>query len=149
MILSCCLTRGGWLTPSSDNDMSLYNQPDQTISQISVYGARGMLIETQGPSWFYGGGSEHSVLYNYQLNNAKNVSCIARKLACYTPHTNSYGIRYTWGISRQRHHTSSPILLLLYHLLEPKPLLLIQHSMIVRLTAAKLHGVYVLSRRPT
>ncbi|TRX89679.1 hypothetical protein FHL15_009429 [Xylaria flabelliformis] len=56
-----------------DNDASLYNQPDSTITQISIFGARGMLIESQGPSWFYGGGSEHSVLYNYLLSGAKDV----------------------------------------------------------------------------
>ncbi|KAI1755067.1 pectin lyase fold/virulence factor [Xylaria castorea] len=56
-----------------DNDASIYNQPDSTITQISIFGARGMLIESQGPSWFYGGGSEHSVLYNYHLSGAKSV----------------------------------------------------------------------------
>lgn len=33
-----------------------------------------MLIESAGPCWFYGTGSEHAVLYQYQLNKAKNVS---------------------------------------------------------------------------
>ncbi|KAI0443520.1 pectin lyase fold/virulence factor [Xylaria telfairii] len=56
-----------------DNDKSIFNQPDSTITQISVFGARGMLIESEGPSWFYGGGSEHSVLYNYLLSGAKSV----------------------------------------------------------------------------
>ncbi|KAI0903317.1 glycoside hydrolase family 55 protein [Ustulina deusta] len=56
-----------------DNDVSVYDSPDKLINQISIYGARGMLIESQGPSWFYGSGSEHSVLYNYQLYNAKDV----------------------------------------------------------------------------
>lgn len=32
-----------------------------------------MLIESQGPSWFYGTGSEHYVMYQYQLHKAKNV----------------------------------------------------------------------------
>jgi hypothetical protein len=32
-----------------------------------------VLIESQGPSWFYGTASEHSVLYQYELNNAKNI----------------------------------------------------------------------------
>lgn len=54
--------------------MVLTGVPDSSASQISVYGARGMLIESQGPSWFYGTGSEHSVLYQYQLSNAQNVS---------------------------------------------------------------------------
>ena len=56
-----------------DNDKSIYNQPDSSSTQISVFGARGMLIESQGPSWFYGGGSEHSVLYNYLISGAKSV----------------------------------------------------------------------------
>lgn len=56
-----------------DNDFSLYDQFDSTISQISVFSARGMLIESQGPSWFVGTSSEHSVLYNYQLSNAQDI----------------------------------------------------------------------------
>ncbi|KAK3304991.1 pectin lyase fold/virulence factor [Chaetomium strumarium] len=56
-----------------DNDVSIYNQPDSSSTQISIFGARGMLIEWQGPSWLYGGGSEHSVLYNYLLSDAKSV----------------------------------------------------------------------------
>ncbi|GKT84487.1 glucan 1,3-beta-glucosidase [Colletotrichum tofieldiae] len=51
-----------------DNDKSIYNQPDSSSTQISIFGARGMLIESEGPSWFYGGGSEHSVLYNYLIS---------------------------------------------------------------------------------
>ncbi|POS83598.1 Pectin lyase-like protein [Erysiphe pulchra] len=43
-------------------------------SQISLYNGRGALIEsTEGPVWLYGTSSEHSVLYNYQISNAKNV----------------------------------------------------------------------------
>ncbi|KAF6821160.1 glucan-beta-glucosidase [Colletotrichum plurivorum] len=56
-----------------DNDKSIYNQPDSSSTQISLFGARGMLIESEGPSWFYGGGSEHSVLYNYLISGAKSV----------------------------------------------------------------------------
>ncbi|PMB63819.1 putative glucan endo-1,3-beta-glucosidase [Beauveria bassiana] len=56
-----------------DNDQTIVNQPDSSATQISVFAARGMLIESQGPSWFYGGGSEHSVLYNYLLSGAKSV----------------------------------------------------------------------------
>ncbi|KAK4213855.1 glucan-beta-glucosidase [Rhypophila decipiens] len=56
-----------------DNDKTIVNQPDSSSTQISIFGARGMLIESQGPSWFYGGGSEHSVLYNYLISGAKSV----------------------------------------------------------------------------
>ncbi len=58
----------------SDNDYVLFRETDSSKSQISVFGARGMLIESRSPSWFYGTGSEHAVLYQYQLNNAANVS---------------------------------------------------------------------------
>ncbi|KAK8050893.1 hypothetical protein PG993_002278 [Apiospora rasikravindrae] len=40
---------------------------------VGVFGGRGILVESEGPSWFYGSGSEHSVLYNYQFYNAKNI----------------------------------------------------------------------------
>ncbi|KAH6856895.1 pectin lyase fold/virulence factor [Chaetomium sp. MPI-CAGE-AT-0009] len=56
-----------------DNDKSIYNQPDSSSTQISIFAARGMLIESEGPSWFYGGGSEHAVLYNYLISGAKSV----------------------------------------------------------------------------
>ncbi|KAK2598031.1 hypothetical protein QQS21_005868 [Conoideocrella luteorostrata] len=61
-----------WLA-DHDNDMSVYDDPDPTANQISLYAARGTLIESQGPSWFYGTGSEHAVLYQYQLHKAKDV----------------------------------------------------------------------------
>jgi hypothetical protein len=54
--------------------MNKYDKLDTTANQISVYTGRGTLIESQGPSWFIGSGSEHSALYQYQLYNAKDVS---------------------------------------------------------------------------
>jgi hypothetical protein len=56
-----------------DNDMSLYWEFDKLASQISLYSGRGILIESQGPCWFYGTGSEHTVLYQYELYYAKNI----------------------------------------------------------------------------
>ena len=41
--------------------------------QIDIYNGRGVLIESQGPIWLYGSGSEHSQLYNYQLSGASNI----------------------------------------------------------------------------
>ena len=53
----------------ADHELDL---PDH--HQINVYNGRGVLIESaQGPIWLYGSSSEHSQLYNYQLNKAKNV----------------------------------------------------------------------------
>jgi hypothetical protein len=65
-----------------DNDYVLYREPDSSKSQVSIYGARGMLIESQEPSWFYGTGSEHAVLYQYQLHKAKNVRTSRPNLDC-------------------------------------------------------------------
>ncbi|OAX79997.1 hypothetical protein ACJ72_05678, partial [Emergomyces africanus] len=61
-----------WLA-DHDNDMSVYDSPDKLSNQISLYAARGTLIESEGPSWFYGTGSEHTVMYQYQLYGAKDI----------------------------------------------------------------------------
>ncbi|KAK6343478.1 hypothetical protein TWF730_011067 [Orbilia blumenaviensis] len=52
----------------ADHDL---DTPAQT--QISIYVGRGILIESQGPSWFHGTASEHAVLYQYQIAGAKNI----------------------------------------------------------------------------
>jgi hypothetical protein len=52
----------------ADHDMDLESQ-----DQIDVYSGRGILIESQGPTWLYGTASEHSVLYQYQLSQAKDI----------------------------------------------------------------------------
>jgi hypothetical protein len=41
--------------------------------EISVYAGRGVLIESQGPSWFWGCGSEHAQLYQWQLLGAREI----------------------------------------------------------------------------
>ena len=56
-----------------DNNASTYYETDQLITQISLYGGRSMLIESQGPCWFCGTGSEHTILYQYETYNAKNI----------------------------------------------------------------------------
>lgn len=55
----------GWV---SDHDMEIYSQ-----SQINIYNGRGILIESQGPVWLYGQAWEHSMLYNMQIANAKEI----------------------------------------------------------------------------
>lgn len=52
----------------SDHELDLSDH-----GQINIYNARGVLIESTGPVWMYGTASEHNVLYNYQVQNAKNV----------------------------------------------------------------------------
>ncbi|KAF3116233.1 hypothetical protein TWF103_009455 [Orbilia oligospora] len=44
---------------TADHDLDVVTQ-----DQIDIYVARGVLIESQGPSWFYGTASEHNVLYH-------------------------------------------------------------------------------------
>ncbi|KAF3192365.1 hypothetical protein TWF225_000614 [Orbilia oligospora] len=44
---------------TADHDLNVVTQ-----DQIDIYVARGVLIESQGPSWFYGTASEHNVLYH-------------------------------------------------------------------------------------
>jgi glucan 1,3-beta-glucosidase len=41
--------------------------------KLNIFNGRGVLIESQGPVWLYGTSSEHHVLYNYQISNARDV----------------------------------------------------------------------------
>ena len=53
---------------TSDHDL------DSDHAQISIFNARGILVESSnGPVWMYGTASEHSVMYQYNIVNAKNV----------------------------------------------------------------------------
>ncbi|KAJ6789224.1 hypothetical protein PWT90_05834 [Aphanocladium album] len=47
--------------------------PRNTKTQVSVYSARGVLVESKGPTWFYGTASEHNQMYQYQLQGASNI----------------------------------------------------------------------------
>ncbi|KAH7312687.1 hypothetical protein B0I35DRAFT_411378 [Stachybotrys elegans] len=47
--------------------------PNNSAIEIAVYMAHGVLIESQGPSWFWGCASEHAQLYQWQLLDAKNI----------------------------------------------------------------------------
>ncbi|KAH6606872.1 glycoside hydrolase family 55 [Trichoderma cornu-damae] len=52
----------------SDHELDLADH-----NQINIYNGRGLLIESTKGVWLWGTASEHSVLYNYALNNAQNV----------------------------------------------------------------------------
>ncbi|KAK4083609.1 CAZyme family GH55 [Trichoderma aggressivum f. europaeum] len=52
----------------SDHELDLADH-----SQVNIYNGRGLLIESTKGTWLWGTASEHSVLYNYALNNAQNV----------------------------------------------------------------------------
>jgi hypothetical protein len=56
-----------WLW-AADHDMDI---PAQT--QINVYSGRGVLVESQGPTWMYGTASEHHAMYQYQISQAHNL----------------------------------------------------------------------------
>jgi hypothetical protein len=43
------------------------------MTQLSVYVARGMLIESKKPTWLYGTASEHSTYYQYSFYKAENI----------------------------------------------------------------------------
>ncbi|KAK6502302.1 hypothetical protein TWF506_002885 [Arthrobotrys conoides] len=52
----------------ADHDVDILDQ-----TQIDIYVARGVLIESTAPTWLWGTASEHSTLYQYQLSGASNV----------------------------------------------------------------------------
>lgn len=54
-------------------DDPLLDDPMNNMEQISVYSARGALIESQKATWLYGTASEHSVYYQYNFNGAQNI----------------------------------------------------------------------------
>lgn len=47
--------------------------PMNVKTQISIYVGRGLLVESQGPTWFYGSSSEHTQMYQYELFGASNI----------------------------------------------------------------------------
>lgn len=53
---------------TADHDLDKDSQ-----DQIDVYAARGILVESQGPTWMYGTSSEHHALYQYQFSNARDI----------------------------------------------------------------------------
>ncbi|KAF4234129.1 hypothetical protein CNMCM6805_008835 [Aspergillus fumigatiaffinis] len=52
----------------ADHDL---DSPEEV--QVDIFSGRGVLIESQGPSWLYGTAAEHNVLYQYQLSNSSNI----------------------------------------------------------------------------
>lgn len=64
---SSAYVENSWIW-TADHDLDIVSQ-----DQIDIYVARGVLVESQGPTWLYGTTSEHNVLYQYQFSNAKNI----------------------------------------------------------------------------
>ncbi|KAK5108854.1 hypothetical protein LTR62_007744 [Meristemomyces frigidus] len=55
----------GWV---ADHELDLLDH-----NQIDIYNGRGILVESQGPVVMYGTAFEHSMLYNYNFANAKDI----------------------------------------------------------------------------
>ncbi|KAH8892812.1 pectin lyase-like protein, partial [Thozetella sp. PMI_491] len=53
---------------TADHDLDTTSE-----TQVDIYTARGVLIESQGPVWMVGTASEHAALYQYALDGAKDV----------------------------------------------------------------------------
>lgn len=64
---------------TADHDLDIPAQ-----SQVSVYTARCLLIESQGPVWLWGTGSEHCTLYQYRFYHSQNI--FAATLQTETPY---------------------------------------------------------------
>jgi len=62
------MVRASFPLPSTSKAKS-----DRKKPQLSVYVARGLLIESKAPVWLYGTSSEHSTLYQYNFHKAQNV----------------------------------------------------------------------------
>ncbi|KAK6542705.1 hypothetical protein TWF694_006649 [Orbilia ellipsospora] len=54
---------------TADHDMD----SGEAQTQIDIYTGRGIVINSQGPTWLYGTAAEHNVLYQYQIQNSKNI----------------------------------------------------------------------------
>ena len=61
-----------WVADHLIDDADLRSTSKDMV-QTSVYAARGVLVETDGPVWLYGTSAEHAVFYQYNFHRAKNV----------------------------------------------------------------------------
>ncbi|POR31113.1 Glucan 1,3-beta-glucosidase [Tolypocladium paradoxum] len=78
---------------NADATESTEGTPLNVYTQISVHVGRGILVEWQGPTWFYGTSSEHSQMYQYQLLNAASVylGYMQMETPYYQPNPNALG----------------------------------------------------------
>ncbi|PGH12173.1 hypothetical protein AJ79_04468 [Helicocarpus griseus UAMH5409] len=63
-----------WLwTADHDIDDPDLQDDNNTMTQCSVYTARGLLVESKQATWLYGTSAEHAVYYQYDFYRAQNV----------------------------------------------------------------------------
>jgi Pectate lyase superfamily protein len=75
-----------WVADHTIDDPDL-NDANNNMPQLSVYSARGMLIESQEATWLYGTASEHNTFYQYNFHEAHNIftTMIQTESAYYQP----------------------------------------------------------------
>ncbi|KAH8901101.1 pectin lyase-like protein [Thozetella sp. PMI_491] len=61
-----------WTADHMIDDPNLSDGKNPMV-QLSVFTARGMLIESQAATWLYGTASEHAVMYQYNFYQASNI----------------------------------------------------------------------------
>ncbi|KAL4949464.1 pectate lyase superfamily protein-domain-containing protein [Aspergillus filifer] len=61
-----------WVADHMIDDPDL-NDAYNDLEQVSVYVARGTLIESTSATWLYGTSSEHAVFYQYNFHRAQNI----------------------------------------------------------------------------
>ncbi|KAL4941643.1 hypothetical protein BDV06DRAFT_212488 [Aspergillus oleicola] len=61
-----------WVADHQIDDPDL-NDAYNDLAQVSVYVARGLLIESTSATWLYGTSSEHAVFYQYNFHRAQNI----------------------------------------------------------------------------
>ncbi|KAL4924556.1 glycoside hydrolase family 55 protein [Aspergillus undulatus] len=61
-----------WVADHMIDDPDL-NDAYNDLTQLSVYVARGMLVESTFATWLYGTSSEHAVFYQYNFHRAQNI----------------------------------------------------------------------------
>ncbi|KAF6781606.1 LysM domain-containing protein [Colletotrichum sojae] len=61
-----------WVADHLIDDLDV-EDPGNEMPQLSVYVARGLLVESKAATWLYGTSSEHAVFYQYNIHNARNI----------------------------------------------------------------------------
>jgi len=75
-------------TPTNQPPPNSHDVEDPSLTQLTIYAGRGLLIESStGPTWLVGTAVEHHVLYEYQFSHTSSVFAgqIQTETAYYQP----------------------------------------------------------------